>query len=361
MGEWKTCKNMLIIRLDNMGDLIMNNAAFAEIKRSMPSCKMTLLTSSVAAPIVPYLGTIDETLVYDSPWMKGPAEARESSFNQLIAMLAARQFDSCIIFSVYSQNILPAAMLAYLAGIPLRAGYLRENPYQLLSHWYPDPEPYLTMHHQIKRDLSLLERISLQVDLNRLPSLRKAECVNADIAKKLPIKLKRHSYTLLHLEVSEEKRSFPVSDAMELLEVLLNKKERVILTGNKRDSQFDSYLLKLEPALSYLSDLRGKSTLGQLLFLVENAKGIISVNTSVLHMACAYQRPLLALYADSNPQHLPWQQLARSFIFSVAAPLRSKNQVIAYVHKQNPLKLSPPATGAELVADYLALLNENKA
>src|SRR5690606_29741612 len=70
-----------------------------------------------------------------------------------------QQFDACVVFTVYSQNPLPAAMIAYLAGIPLRLAYCRENPYGLLTDWFPDPEPLTTIHHQVERDVNLVARI----------------------------------------------------------------------------------------------------------------------------------------------------------------------------------------------------------
>src|SRR5690606_37479880 len=142
MKSWVDCKNLLVIRLDNMGDLIMNNAALMELREKLPECRVTLLTSSVAAPVIPYLGTIDNHIVFDAPWMKLNNTGQATDILHLVETLRTYQFDGCIIFSVYSQNILATALLAYLAEIPLRTAYCRENPYQLLTHWFPDPEPF---------------------------------------------------------------------------------------------------------------------------------------------------------------------------------------------------------------------------
>jgi hypothetical protein len=50
-------------------------------------------------------------------------------------------------------------MLAYLAGIPKRLAYCRENPYQLLTDWVPDQEPYTFIKHQVRRDLDLVAAV----------------------------------------------------------------------------------------------------------------------------------------------------------------------------------------------------------
>ena len=68
-------------------------------------------------------------------------------------------------------------MLAMMAGIPLRLAYSRENPYELLTHWLPDKEPYSFVQHQVKRDLELVASIGAQTPDTQL-SLRIDEKVD---------------------------------------------------------------------------------------------------------------------------------------------------------------------------------------
>ncbi len=67
-------------------------------------------------------------------------------------------FDAAVIFTVYSQSPLPAAMLCYLAGIPRRLAHCRENPYALLSDWLREPEPQQRTRHEVERQLDLVRR-----------------------------------------------------------------------------------------------------------------------------------------------------------------------------------------------------------
>ena len=46
----------------------------------------------------------------------------KSKLIALIQKIRSYNFDGAVIFTVYSQNPLPAAMLAYMAGIPKRLG-----------------------------------------------------------------------------------------------------------------------------------------------------------------------------------------------------------------------------------------------
>lgn len=348
MESWRACKNILVIRLDNMGDVVMNNAAFQELRNHFPTSRITLLTSSMAAPIVPYLGTVDETLVFDSPWMKIGESDQSASLQHLIADVKQRQFDACIIFNVYSQNIMPAAMLAYLADIPVRAGYSRENPYRLLTHWYPDPEPLSTIRHQIERDLQLLEVIGIRPQWNRLPRLRSASPAS-------PLSFGPSPYTIVHLEVSEVKRQYPSTQARALIVELLDKGLTVLFTGQQHSPYLEDCISDLDS--TRFVDLRGLTGIEQLLHLIEHAQGVICVNTGIMHVACAYQRPILALYANTNLQHTPWSTRRHLVTFEVPDNLSSKNQIITYAAQRYPCPEAPPSSASELVAIYRDLIS----
>ena len=135
MSNWQNCKNILCIRPDNMGDLIMTGPALRALKESF-GCKITILTSSMAAGIAILMPEIDEVMIFDVPWVKNQVTPDPEVFNKTIRLIQKKKFDAAIIFTVYSQNPMPAIMLAYLAGIPKRLAYCRENPYELLTDWY---------------------------------------------------------------------------------------------------------------------------------------------------------------------------------------------------------------------------------
>ncbi|MEN5379503.1 glycosyltransferase family 9 protein [Sphingobacterium kitahiroshimense] len=334
MKKWQQCKNLLLIRLDNMGDVIMNNAAFATLKEQLPGCKLTLLTSSMAAPILPYLDTIDESIIFDVPWMKlKDVTNKETVYFDVIEKIRFFQFDGCILFSVYSQNIFPAALMAYLAAIPLRGGYARENPYHLLTHWIPDPEPLRYIHHQIKRDLLLLEHLGLTVNPSRLPTLHvpRSEAIQAkEFLTKIGIP---DSFIVVNFDVSESKREFPAEQANRLIRQCLASGHTVVSTGVKPSPYLQSCIAGIAHNNFYNSI--EQTSIHELISLITNANAVISLNTGVAHVACAFDKPTCVLYANSNPQHGPWSQYSVQFNFEIPQILKSKNEIICYVDREN--------------------------
>jgi ADP-heptose:LPS heptosyltransferase len=334
MEKWEKCKNLLLIRLDNMGDVIMNNAAFATLKELLPDCKLTLLTSSMAAPILPYLDTIDESIIFDVPWMKlKNLTQTETAYFDVIEKIRSCQFDGCILFNVYSQNIFPAALMAYLAGIPLRGGYARENPYHLLTHWIPDPEPLRYIHHQIKRDLLLLEDLGLTVNPFRLPTLHipRSEVVKADgFLNQIGI---QDPFIILNFDVSESKRQFPAEQANRLIRQCLASGHTVICTGVNPSTYLQACMEGIVHD-NFFNSIQ-QTSIHQLIYLIKNADAVVSLNTGVAHLACAFDRPTCVLYANSNPQHGPWSQHSVQFNFEIPEELKSKNEIIRYVDRKN--------------------------
>ena len=141
MIDWRNCKKILCIRADNMGDVIMTSPALRALKETF-NYRITLLTSSLGSLITACIKEIDDVITFNVPWVKTDSAADPENCFTLIEELKQHNFDGAIIFTAYSQSALPAAMITMMAGIPLRLAYCRENPYQLLTDWVPDKEPY---------------------------------------------------------------------------------------------------------------------------------------------------------------------------------------------------------------------------
>jgi lipopolysaccharide heptosyltransferase II len=342
---WKNCKNILCIRPDNMGDLIMSGPAIRALKETF-GAKITVLTSSAAASVTKYMPEIDEVIIFNLPWAKHDEPFDDALFNGLTEQIKERRFDAAVVFTVYSQNSLPAVMLAYLAGIPLRLAYCRENPYRLLSNWVPDEEPYTYIRHQVRRDLDLVatvgastfnERLCLKASADLWPALnKKLSSIGLDLNKK---------WLIFHPGVSEIKRQYPVelwiAAGKQIVEEL---GYQLILTGSNSEKGLTDVLQAGIGENSFSAG--GLFTLDELIVLIAKSPVLVSVNTGTVHIAAALGVPVIVLYALTNPQHTPWMVPCKVLPFPVAEGLQSKNEVIKHVSKylySEPVRM-PTAT-----------------
>jgi ADP-heptose:LPS heptosyltransferase len=114
----------LCVRLDAAGDVLMTEPALRALATTMPGRRLTLLTSRSGSEAARLIPCVDDVIVYQAPWIKStPPTASSTEDRAMIARLRAERFDAAVIFTVYTQSALPAALLCTLADIPRRAAY----------------------------------------------------------------------------------------------------------------------------------------------------------------------------------------------------------------------------------------------
>jgi lipopolysaccharide heptosyltransferase II len=332
INNWHTCKNILCIRPDNMGDLIMSGPAIRALKESF-ACKITILTSSAAAGIAKLMPEIDDVMIFDAPWVKSNIEPEVKIFNEIIHQINLRQFDGAVIFTVYSQNPLPTVMLAYLSGIPNRLAYCRENPYQLLTDWVPDKEPYTLIKHQVRRDLDLVASIGAKA-LNEQLALHVNVTLKDQIFQKLSASGvdTEKPWLIFHPGVSELKREYPperwISAARQLIK---DTGYQILLTGTATEKQLCESIQKKTGSKSI--NAAGLFNMEEFVGLISQSPVVVSVNTGTVHIGAAVGTPIVVLYALTNPQHTPWKVPCKILPYHIPAWAQSKNEVIRHVHR----------------------------
>jgi lipopolysaccharide heptosyltransferase II len=301
-----------------LGDVVMTEPALRAVKQAAPRRRVTLLTSRSGAEAVSLLGGVDEVLTYDAPWMKSTAP-RENAYDDenFIAELRRMRFDAAVIFTVYSQNPLPAAMLCYLAGIPLRMAHCRENPYQLLSHWVRETEPENGVRHEVQRQLDLAAEAGGRLDDSRIKlrvraahiamALQQLKTAGVDLAA---------TWIVVHPGASAASRRWPPEFFAEAAEELCRGAGlQIVFTGGAGECSLVEGVQGLMSCESF--NLTGKLNVPQLAGLLSQAPLLLANNTGPVHLAAGAGTPVVDLYALTNPQHRPWRIPSRVLSFDV--------------------------------------------
>lgn len=352
--EWRQAKSILCLRLDSIGDVLMTTPAFRALKESRSDQRLTLLTSSAGAAVASLIPEIDQTLVYDAPWLKATPQRANSQLDmEMITHLRQARFDAAVIFTVYSQNPLPSALLCYLAEIPLRLAHCRENPYQLLTCWLPDPEPERCQRHEVRRQLDLVatagyktrnERLSLRVPVYApqkvLGGLRER---GVDLSR---------PWLVIHPGATASSRRYPPeSFAQVARDLTLNHDYQILFTGTESERSLVE-LIQTQAGVSSHS-LVNALNLGEFAALLALSQLLISNNTGSVHIAAAVGTPVIDLYALTNPQHTPWGVPHRLLFHDVPCKYCYKSICVEGHH--NCLRLVPPEAVVRAVTE---LLNE---
>jgi lipopolysaccharide heptosyltransferase II len=352
-GAWSWAKNVLCIRLDSLGDVLMTTPALRALRDSLPDSHLTLLTSPAGAAVAAHVPEIDDAIVFRAPWMKATGETRTSDLATM-RLLAGLGFDAAVIFTVYTQNPLPAAYLCYLAGIPLRLAHCRENPYQLLTDWAADPEPQRVVRHEVRRQLDLVATVGARTDNERLSFAVPLSAVAAVQARLDGLKLDRsRPLVVVHPGASAASRRYPPEQFARAIDLLVTQTGcEAVFTGDAVERPLVGFIRQRmqQPA----RNLAGELGLAELAALIGEADLLVSNNTGPAHVAAALGTPVVDLYALTNPQHTPWQVSSRVLFHDV--PCRNCYKSVCPEGHQDCLRLVPPEAVAAAACELLGPL-----
>ncbi|HIV72024.1 MAG TPA: glycosyltransferase family 9 protein [Candidatus Aquabacterium excrementipullorum] len=313
---WRQARSVLLVRLDNLGDVLMCTPALKAVRQALPHARLSLLASPSGAALAPYLPMVDEVLVHEASWVKGPGMSLPAgdpaSDEALLTRLRAGRFDAAVIFTTLTQSALPMAMLCRLAGIPLRLAHVRENPYGLLSTWAKERDVLGPgMRHEVQRQLALLcevgmpaprdDRLVMALDERHRRDAREA-LREAGLPAGQP-------YVLLHPGATAASRRYPAKEFGEVARTLHTAGWACVFCGGPDEQALVHEALGQGQGGAL--DLSGAWPLGTFAALIEGARLLIGNNSGPMHMAAALGTPVVCLYALTNPQHTPWRVPSR--------------------------------------------------
>jgi ADP-heptose:LPS heptosyltransferase len=329
-NNWSSIRNLLCVRLDSMGDVIMTLPALYAIKVTYPHIRLTLLTSSIGKKVALVLGAfIDEVIAVELPWVSHSESGRSesivhknnlscSSVESVISLLSGKNFDASLIFTVTTQNSAPTAMLTMLSGIPLRGGYCREEVFSLFTNRLGEKSNSLYIH-EVTRHLHLVESIfGLTIPLAEILSLYRKYLKQEE---KLTLSSKLSSpYIVVHPGSSAPSRQYPTHSFFKIIEDLISDNIYVIVPIGPNDKMFDttSLLQLLSREKEHLLILLHQPSLDDLCKVINGASIFIGNNSGPMHIASLLNIPTLCIYAQTNPQHTPWSDSNHTFSKNVS-------------------------------------------
>lgn len=268
----KTPSNILIVRPDRLGDLILSLPVAETLKTNMPNCKITYLASFYAAAIGPMVDYVDEWLV--------DSDGGGSKLSMLLLTRKMKEGDfDCIIELKPSWR---TAMAGRLSGTKLRIGTLR----RFYSFFYNSRLPIhrkASGYHQTELELKHIEQFDIENKINSpslsvtVKGLEKALVLLSNIGNR---------FVVIHPGSGGSAPNWPLNLYQTLARLLKNKLEcDVVITNNT-----------VIPGFEHCMNLGGKTNLETLAGVFSKASLFISGSTGPLHMADALGVKCLSLF-----------------------------------------------------------------
>jgi heptosyltransferase-2 len=292
----KAIKRVVVRGTNWVGDSVMSVPALRALRRVLPDAKITLVIRPGVRGLFADADFIDELLVYDRRSMF-------SAFGQ-VREWKKRNFDLALLF----QNAFEAALIPFLAGVPLRLGYATESRQALLSHPLALPDWRSTRHevfyylYLVTALEQLLYQTSTICEADPDASLELSESRRQEAARILQaigVNSDRSIVAICPGSINSRAKRWPAESFAQLADRLLEERRQVVLVGSKAEedvSQEVTSRMRNKPVV-----LTGKTTIDQLTSVLGVVDLVLTNDTGPAHIAAALGRPTLVIFGPTNP------------------------------------------------------------
>jgi heptosyltransferase-2 len=288
----------IVVRGTNwVGDAMMTVPALRELRRLFPNAHITLSTRPWAQGLFADADFIDALQVNEGDGLL-------SVIGQVRDWRNAR-FDAAVLFP----NSFAAALVAFLARVPIRIGYATDRRESLLTHPLAVPE-WRASKHEVFYYMQIIAELErhlkgTQTFLETQPdgSLQVSESHKAaarDLLRAKGVDGKRQIIALCPGSINSRAKRWPAESYAALADRLVNDLgAQVLLIGSGYElqvSQEVSRAARHKPIL-----LTGETNLEQLVGVLSQVDLLITNDTGPAHIAAALSRPTLVIFGPTNP------------------------------------------------------------
>jgi lipopolysaccharide heptosyltransferase II len=297
--EIPSLKNILIIRLDNLGDLVMLTPALRALSIKFPKAYLSLLCSHHGSRIAPLLTDFKDIITQEALWQDafGTLNFDPNRELELIKNLRSKNYDGVFIFTSFSQNSAAAAYACYLAGIEVRVGFESTFSGAVLTHAIPSETSPL---HQVERNCYLLERCNIPVSSTRL-SLKIPSSAHHSSHKKLLHLGLGFEYVVIAPGASCSARRFSIERYVKVAELIAERlRIQVLFLGDNSDKELLENSRFISSANRRIHSLCGETSVAEFAALISNSILFIGNNSGGLHIAEALSVPMVIMFAGTD-------------------------------------------------------------
>lgn len=289
-------KNILIIKMSSLGDVIHALPFSAALRSLYPNAKISWMVHPQFSGFLPDPPTIDEVLFFDKvAFNKMSILGKISFLCEFRKELHAKNFDLVIDL----QGLFKSAVVAFLTGCPERIGYceMREGS-GFVSRAICGEH---SQEHVIERYLDVARYLGADVRNIEFP-LPNLDKETATVLKKLQSAgMKAEKYVVFVPGARWETKEWPPKKYAELADKITADGTYVVLAGGP-DEKEKAALIEAAAETDKIIDLTGKTSLRELAALINGCKVYISGDTGPLHFAAALKKPLIAMYGPTKAE-----------------------------------------------------------
>lgn len=293
-------RKILVIRLDNIGDVVLSEPFLRALKEQKPECIVTCLITSAGNAILSRSKAIDHLMAFDPAWFSSQRNRLKMIRDWFKLVRLIRHVDADIIVDLRGDvRHIVAARIAKPKAWILSYGITGGGFLLDRQAVYSDSD------HAAQRNMHLLSMMGLK---NQTPATLTAvasEPLADSIQKLLPPKT--GPWIALHAGAGMPAKAWPVSHWQKLLEKISARNQfELFWIGDRNTCAIIKNIREGFKAGGV--DLSQQLPIGQLGTFLKRCDLLISVDSGPVHIAAAHQVPTLALFSGTNEVRL-WRPL----------------------------------------------------
>jgi len=288
-------KNILIVKLSAIGDVIHALPVVPVLKQQYPEAKITWVVEKPAFDLLTNNPYIDDIIIFDKPKFK--------TFGGLFTntrKLAKQLKDKKIDLALDLQGLFKSAAIVSLSGAHTRLGYCNMREF---SHLVSRPVVGPNKNgHVVERYLDVVRSLGCEVtEPVEFPIYINEQ--EAETAKTIAVQAGLHlknRYAVLAPGTNWSTKCWPVNRFAELADKLYRNNIVPVLVGGAGDKRLSEKIIEL--ATIPPIDLTGKTSLKQLAYLIKGAGCFVGGDTGPMHLAAAVHTPVVVLFGATDPK-----------------------------------------------------------
>lgn len=283
---------ILIIKTSSLGDVIHMFPALSDMHARHPSAAIDWVVEEAFAELPGWHPAVHDVIPVSLRRWKRSLTRREtwSEIGNGIADLKKREYDLVI----DAQGLLKSALIATRAR-GMRWGYDRASIREpLASLFYQQKASVSRSLHAITRNRMLCSQ-ALKYDIADLPL---HYGLSMDATLQLPVAVKSPCIMAFH-GTSRADKEWPEKNWVAFAGAMRQQNIQVLMPwGNRSEKERAERVAATSENVLLLPRL----TLNEIAALMQNSRGVIGMDTGLIHAAAALNKPVVALYPATRPE-----------------------------------------------------------
>jgi heptosyltransferase-3 len=278
-------KNILIVRTDRIGDLVLTLPLAELIKKHLHDCSVSF-----------FIRNYTKDILYNHPYIDEVVELKEENgsinFFDNLKQISAKKYDTCIIVN----PTFKISILLFLSGIKKRIG-TGYRWYSFLFNSRVFEHRKFAEKHELEFNVRMLQKIGINENINTENVNYNLQINNESLSYVEKIFVEENiniskPIVIIHPGSGGSSIDLPMNKYKELVEKINNEDIQIIITGDEKEYEICKRLV----VTNEIKNFAGKFNLSQLIALISKSSLFISNSTGPIHIAAALGKFTVGFY-----------------------------------------------------------------